>query len=180
MPNDLKDTILKTSIKFGNETDWFALYDRVVNNSNSNTETLNYLRALAYTQNYELLKFLLLKSSDRSFVRGQDEASLLGYIAKNPIGKALFFEYMNDNWQALFERLGQMFFSINDLISDAFTHYNSPADLRKLESFMDRNKGYLGVAESQFKETLEQVNANIQWMNENFEYISVWLKKEIQ
>jgi hypothetical protein len=175
MPNDLKEIILKTSIKYGDEKDFDLLVTRIRDESAFSYDSIVFFRALTYTQNYELLQYLLNLLTDE-MVRNLGESELLSYIAKNPIGKSLFFEYINENWNVLFERVSQSFFTLNELIDDAFSRFNSPADLRKLESFMGRNKDNLGVAESRFKDILEQVKANVKWMDDNLVFLSNFLK----
>ena len=46
---------MKTSIKYGNETDWFRLFDKV-QETDSFTEKNVLMKALASTRNYDLLK----------------------------------------------------------------------------------------------------------------------------
>jgi hypothetical protein len=46
----------------------------------------------------------LYKTSDTSVVRNQDETSLIASIAGNSIGSRLAYDYVEENWDSLYEK----------------------------------------------------------------------------
>ncbi len=62
-------------------------------------------------------------------------------------------------------------------MSNVFGNLNTEFDLANLHAFNIRHSD-LGVATKAYQETLEIVEANIRWMNTNFNSISVWLQKQ--
>jgi len=46
----------------------------------------------------------LYKTSDTSVVRNQDETSLIRTIAGNSIGSKLAYDYLEENWDSLYDK----------------------------------------------------------------------------
>ena len=74
-------------------------------------------------------------------------------------------------------KYGKISFTLANLVSNVFSNLNSEFDLKNLQAFNVRHPD-LGVASKAFEETLEIVEANIRWMNTNFNSISEWLEKQ--
>ena len=52
---------------------------------------------------------LLYLSTDRSLIRAQDEVSVISDVASNVAGRNIAFDFINENWDELLEKLKLIF-----------------------------------------------------------------------
>ena len=47
---------------------------------------------------------LLYKTSDREFIKTQDELDVISFISHNPISRSLVYDYLVEKWSVLIEK----------------------------------------------------------------------------
>lgn len=109
----------------GKEEYWDIVWQRYQAESNVQ-EKVNLLNSLARVQEPWLLKRYLNYAKDESLIRSQDFFSVLGYIASNPVGSAIVWDFYRDQWLYLVSRftlnhrsLGTSILSVTALFSDS-------------------------------------------------------------
>jgi aminopeptidase N len=170
---DFKNVVLQTVMRYANEEDWRKLYEKALKTTD-NSEKLRLFRGLASTRNYNLLKFLLSKTSDATVVRTQDETSLIASIASNSVGTKLAYDYLEENWDMLIEKYGSVSFTLPTLVTSITNKLNTKYDLKRVEYFIATH--YLGVTTEAFQTAVENINTNIRWTERNVENIKKWLQ----
>lgn len=113
-------------------------------------------------------------ASNTNIIRSQDETSVIAYVALNPFGRKLAFDYLEDNWDQLFERHGDVSFTLASLVDSITKYLNTNSYLLRLINFVERNSD-LGVAQKAFEQAIENVQFNTRWTNKNLEPIKQWL-----
>ena len=66
-------------------------------------------------------------------------------------------------------------FTLGEIVSNVINAINTDYELNKIVRFAEAN--YLGVSESQFKLSIENIETNIRWTNKNFEKLKQYLEQ---
>ena len=74
-------------------------------------------------------------------------------------------------------RYGSVSFTLPNLLLGSFSALNTKFDLKKLNQF-SKDHTNLGVAVVAFKEVLEKVSTNINWMDKNVPRIKTWFESK--
>lgn len=77
----------------GTSEQWYKLWDKFVAESDAN-EKLKLLSGLASVKDTVLLKRLLVLAEDETYIRSQDYFTCVKYIAANPIGEPIVWDYV--------------------------------------------------------------------------------------
>ena len=165
-PN-FKSNVYATAIRSGSTEDWWGLYNRALVTAD-NQERLKMLRGLAATQNYELLKYFLSKTSDPSVVRNQDQVSIITTISDNPVARKLVYDHLEENWDYFFNLYGNVPFTLPNLVETALNKLTTRNDLKRVETFIATHSD-LGIARGAFKNGLETINTNVRWVEKNLD-----------
>lgn len=120
-----------------------------------------------------LLSILSL-SFDESVVRRQDMTSIIIDVANNPIGKRLAFDFIDEKWDDLLQKFGDISFTLANLVKNVFKNLNTKFELNSLQLFQQQHPD-LGIAKNAFKESLETVSLNKRWMDTYLNLIKNWL-----
>lgn len=113
-------------------------------------------------------------SYDKSVVRQQDMTSIIIDVANNPIGKRLAFDFIDEKWDDLLQKFGDISFTLANLVKNVLKNFNTEFELNSLQIFQ-REHLNLGIAENAFKESLETVSLNKRWMDTYLTSIENWL-----
>jgi hypothetical protein len=177
IPPNFKNTVFRTFIRYGNEDDWFNLYRRAIK-TDDNSERLRMFRGLASSRDYNLLKYLIVKSADDSIIKSQDETTIVSLIAANSVGRKLAFDYFLENWDRFYRLYGFVSFTLPNLVDTVTSGLKTKYDLKTLLDFIE-NTPELGIAESAFEIAIENINTNIQWVEKNQESVKSWLVQHV-
>jgi len=107
--------------------------------------------------------------------KGQDYFTIMEYIANNPVGLPVAWEYIKSHWEELVAR-----FKISDryfgrMIKRVISHFNTEFQLQDVEAFF---KAYpeAGAGERARAEGLTNIRDNIAWRNKFENSLTNWLK----
>ncbi|CAH0559336.1 unnamed protein product [Brassicogethes aeneus] len=173
LSQDLRGLIYQFGMKTANESTWNKMADVYVKESDAN-EKLKILKGLASVNKEDLLKNLLTKGEDESFVRSQDYFSLLAYISANPLGESLVWDYVRTNWEKLVQR-----FTLNDrnfgrMVGTITSDFSTEERLKEMQDFFAKYPN-AGAGASARVQALEKVNNNIKWKNAYQKNIEDWI-----
>lgn len=90
------------------------------------------------------------------------------------MGRKLAFDHLEDNWNELFDRHGDVSFTLPSLVDSITKYLNTNSYLQRLLNFVERNSN-LGVATKAFEQAIENVQFNSRWTSKNLETINEWL-----
>jgi len=132
---------------------------------------MRVLGSLAQTPERALLSDLLQRSMG-SEVRSQDTPSVITAVAGNRHGRALAWQFIQDNWDELDRRYGRSGFSIMRMvgITGGFTSLDRA---QEVEEFFKKHPA--PSAARTLQQSLERIRLNAKWVEKNAKAIGEWL-----
>ena len=127
-----------------------------------------------------------------TLVRGQDFHSVLSSVASNPVGTLLAWRHLQRHWDTIFEKFHSGSFTMGNIIKSVTSHFSTEFDLNQVKTAVFSWRWFLhlfqvrqffkgrevGAGALALKQSLEQIQINIQF-RKNFEtQIISWLEKE--
>lgn len=134
-----------------------------------------------YFINYSLIKIksFLEQTSNEAIVKRQDELTVVGAIANNAYGNDLVFDYLDQNWDLLMQKYGDVSFTLPRLVESVTSKLNTRYHLEKIQRFIrDHPSAVTGVTTSAFNEAQETVGINVRWAETNFKPVVEWLEAD--
>ncbi|XP_053722213.1 aminopeptidase Ey-like [Synchiropus splendidus] len=175
-PN-LRSTVYCNGIAAGSKEEWdFAWSQYTKASVASEADKLMY--ALSCTREPWLLNRYLTYCLDPQKIRKQDATSTIVYIASNPAGQSLAWDFVRANWNHLFNDYGGGSFSFSSLISGVTKRFSSEFEYEQLEHFKEEHAGQLGSATAAVEQALERTRANIKWVDQNKREVLDWFTAE--
>ncbi|XP_053392901.1 glutamyl aminopeptidase-like [Mercenaria mercenaria] len=141
-------------------------------------ERSKLMSALAQTPSISLLMRYIDFAKDESNVRSQDYFTVLTYIARNPVGRGLVWNWVRDNWQYLVNRFTLYSRYFGRLIPSVVSDFNTQYQLEEVETFFKKYPE-AGAGANGRKQALESIRRNINWMKQNKHVVVKWLKGKI-
>merc|ERR1712098_321183 len=144
-------------------------------------------------------RFLNMSLTENSGVRKQDGSSVIGGVARNTGGRYLAFDFIQDKWPKV-KSYYPSAFSLSGIMKNTMGNRNTAHEVGELKSFEEKYRADLGSAQravSQFNifkptstpppvhhqtpcshQAVEKGEANVAWMDANYESIWSWLKQQ--
>ncbi|XP_052132442.1 aminopeptidase N, partial [Frankliniella occidentalis] len=175
IPANLKPVVYCTALRKGGQAEWDFAWERYLR-TNVGSEKDLLLNALGCTRETWILgRFLERAMTDSSGIRKQDVPRVFSSVAGSVVGQPLAVQYLRDKWERVLRYIGTSTFMINNLVRSTFKRINGKYELMDLKRFAEDNKRELGTATRQVMQSIEQAEANIEWMDKNFNTIVWWL-----
>jgi len=172
-PN-LKTIVYCTAVQFGTEQEWDFIFDKYLNEKNSQEKSKLQTGLTCSTQPW-INRRLLDYTADEKYVRKQDALSILEGLCYNDYARDIVWDYVRANWDLFYERYGGSSFSFSGLITSCTSHFSTKFELLELQNFIEINSQKLGSAERAADQAVEQTQANIEW-RANYEVeVGAWL-----
>ncbi|KAJ8035810.1 Aminopeptidase N [Holothuria leucospilota] len=174
-PN-LKTSVYCYGIREGGADEWdFGL--KKYQESTNAAEKATWLYALSCSREPWILSRYLSYSLNEDIVRQQDASYVIRYTARNYVGRALAWDYLRSEWDAIFAYFGEGSFTFSNIIAAVTAHFNTEFDLQELEKFGEGRD--FGSATRAFSQAIDATKANIEWMNRNAETVSNTLAQSL-
>ncbi|XP_066912412.1 glutamyl aminopeptidase-like isoform X1 [Clytia hemisphaerica] len=177
IPPNLRSAVYLAAIKYGGQEEWNYMYNEFRTTSFPSEER-KLMFALADTQDQKQLEKYLKMSMDNKIIRSQDTCSVIEHIAGNPKGRELAYNFVEKNWDTLFERYGTGSFDMSRLVKAVFGRYKTKAKLEKVKKFLGSHK--MGSGKLASKQAIAAVKNHIAWLKKNGKKVESWLKKQVQ
>lgn len=113
-----------------------------------------------------------------SGVRKADGRTVISRIAMNSVGRDLAFDFVRENWDTVVSYYGSASFALSSLMKNVLANRNTQFELDEIKRFQEKNEATLTTAQREVKQAIENAEANIAWMNTNYEKISSWLSED--
>ncbi|XP_022181225.1 aminopeptidase N-like isoform X1 [Myzus persicae] len=174
-PN-LKAIIYCTAISYGSEEEWdFAWKMYKMTTVASEKDLL--LDALGCSrETWILARFLSYALQNNSSIRNQDISKVFYALTNKVAGQEVAWNYVRDNWRNLKSTFAAGFSTMSEIIKSATYHFNTKNDLIQLWQFYKDEYDHLGSARRSVLQSIENAEANVNWMERNFKTISNWLQ----
>jgi len=132
------------------------------------------MSSLAKTNEPWLLYRYLEFSKNEDYVRSQDFFTVWKYIAGNPVGNPIIWNYYRQNWDYLVNR-----FTLNDrylgrVIKSITNGFTTKFQLKEVSQFYAQYPD-AGAGKRAREQALEKVNSNIKWLDNNYNNVENWL-----
>jgi len=175
---NLKYQTYCNAIDEGGEEEWNFAWERY-QNSYVASEKATILSSLACTKEVWLLnRYLNMSINSDSGVRKQDGSKVLGNVALNTVGRYLAFDFVQQEWDNIFDTYGKSSFSFGRLMKNVMADRNTEYEIQKLKDFQSSHSSQLGSATRAVKQAIEKGEANIVWMKKNYQIIWQWLQTQ--
>ncbi|CAG4917342.1 unnamed protein product [Colias eurytheme] len=168
---DIRSTVYCVGVQVGGAREWNFAWERfVVASVPSERELL--LSILGCTRApYLLYRYLELSLRNDSGIRKQDTVRVFSAVASSSIGEPIAFNYVRDNWKRIKEYVGSVS-TLNSILKLVTRRLNQVHEYDELTRFVDTHGKHLGRPVQQ---VLERTEANVQWMERNYDTIVDWL-----
>jgi glutamyl aminopeptidase len=138
-------------------------------------EKRKLLYGLAQVREPWVLHRFLRLAGNETVVRRQDYFTALSYIAGNPVGAGIVWDFLRAEWTGLVDR-----FSLNDrylgrIPKTVSSRFATPFKLDQLKAFFALHPE-AGAGARARKQAVEQVENNIRWLGQHGEAIRAWLE----
>ena len=107
----------------------------------------------------------------------EDANNVFGWIALNPFGRDLAWNWIRDNLEPMFRRFSGVVASIVEEVTDTFT---SRSLLSDFETLAEQNKGFFSFFQPTVDKIQMNIGFNIKWQALNEETVKKWLKEQNQ
>ncbi|KAK3612375.1 hypothetical protein CHS0354_031968 [Potamilus streckersoni] len=175
VPPNLRDYVYKYGLQnAGTEADWDKMWAKYMVETIPQ-ERIKLLYGLANTKEIWLLNRYLKYTKDETKVRSQDFFSVITYIASNPVGRSLVWDWVRYNWEYLINRFSLSSRSLGRLIPSILSNFNTDFKLQEVNEFFAKYPE-AGSGERARQQALESIHGNIRWMNNYKNVIVDWLK----
>ncbi|XP_039964988.1 uncharacterized protein LOC120777590 [Bactrocera tryoni] len=172
---DLRETVYYYGMMtVGDESSWDAMYELFVAEEDA-TEKLKLMNGLAAVQVPWILSAYITLGWSEDVVRGQDYFNFLIYIASNPVGEPLVWEFVREEWPTLVARFGINERTLGNLIPSITARFDTQTKLEDMEFFFAKypEAGAGAAARVRAQETVKN---NIEWLKNNDKVIANWLE----
>ncbi|EDW42337.1 glutamyl aminopeptidase [Drosophila sechellia] len=156
------------------QSSWDQLFQLFVAETDA-SEKLKLMYGLSGVRNSQyLFDFLVQASRDESIVRSQDYFTCVQYIAANPVGEPVVWEFYREQWPQLTNRFGLNNRNFGRLIAQITANFASSVKLEEVQHFFSKYPESGAGANSRL-EAVETIKYNIEWLSRNEADISNWL-----
>ncbi|CAK5087898.1 unnamed protein product [Meloidogyne enterolobii] len=176
VPVPFRTLIYCEGVHYGTEKDWDLIFE-LFKNENVQVEKERLLNALTCSRDTHSLKMLLTMAIDvnNTNIRLQDKPLVFKYIGNSIIGKKIILDFFIDKWPKIYQGFKDEPFLLSKIISSSIVG-KSQRVIDQVENFL-RENGKTTMNLDVFKQRLEVIQTNIQWIQKNFNRLSQWFKK---
>ncbi|GJQ82073.1 hypothetical protein Trydic_g6945 [Trypoxylus dichotomus] len=173
LSQDLRTIVYNYGVAGSNTPSWEQMYDIFVKETDA-AEKLKLMHGLTFASDPTLLSRLIDIAETGDVVRSQDYFTLMQYIAANPIGTSIVWDYVRENWEQLVDRFGLNERYLGRMIPSITRTFATNTKLQEMKDFFAKYPD-AGAGASARVQALETVENNIKWLEKNTEVVESWL-----
>lgn len=158
----------------GSEVVWDQLWYVFIEEQDAN-EKAKLMEGLSAIQVPWILKRFVDLAWNPDNVREQDYFTCIQGIAANPVGEAIVWEYVRENWEKMVSRFGINNRYLGRMIPAVVANFDSETKLGEVLAFFEKYPD-AGAGASSRQQAVANINGNIQWMKSNLNDIRNWLE----
>jgi len=176
IPSNLRILVFSVGIMTGDQDDWNWCYD-LYTSTNIPSDRALLLNAMGDSNNVFVLQNYLSLTLNQSQVRGQDVHSVLSSVASNPAGTLLAWRHLQRYWNNIWERFHAGSFIMGGIIKSVVGKFSTEFDYSQVRSFFSSKD--VGAGQLALKQTLEEIQINIEFRKKYEKKISEWLENNV-
>ena len=157
--------------------EWHKLF-RTYQSTTVASERNQLLYGLSASKEQSILLEFLKYSIDETKIRSQDTVTVINYIAQNPVGQTLAWNFLTQNWKVFYDRYGELSFRLPSLISSTTSMMNTKTELQKVKNFFEGREKGSGARAVDL--SIESIVANINWIERSPSQIKQYLSGKSQ
>ena len=116
-----------------------------------------------------------------SGIRKQDGSTVIKSVARNQIGRDITWDWLRSDWKRISNYYNpNTSKTIARVMRTLTSDFNTPLKLKELTEFYNEYKIELGSAKRNTLISIQNVKANVKWMNDNYQIISNWLEAKLK
>ena len=115
-------------------------------------------------------------SLNQSLVKGQDVHSVLSAVASNPTGNLLAWRHLQRHWSHIWKQFHAGSFTMGHIIKSVVGHFSTEFDFSQAQQFFANRD--VGAGSLALKQTLEEIQINIEFRRKYEKKISDWLQNK--
>jgi len=175
---DVRGTVYNLGVSNGGNDEWSFVYDQYMNELVA-SEKRTLMRALASTENVTTIDYMLnTMAADKTIVLEQDFFTFISYISgATSIGNQMAFDWARVHWAELVERFSTGDRNFGRMVPGIVDGYNTAYGLWAASDFFAQTEG--GAGEGPRATALDQIEANIQWVDDYIDIIDAWLSSKL-
>uniref|UniRef100_A0A3P9MJD7 Aminopeptidase n=1 Tax=Oryzias latipes TaxID=8090 RepID=A0A3P9MJD7_ORYLA len=162
----LRDAVYCSAMAAGGVEEWDFMWSIYRKNDTSDPDNLIY--ALSCTRQPWLINRYLEYCLDPEKVSEKDVISAITYMAYNPVGQPLLWDFVRTNWEDLAEKT---------VCWHEYQNFSCRFALQLLQ-FKEELKKQLSSVDGTFEEALKTVEANMKWIERYKKEVHGWLISE--
>ncbi|CAL1297547.1 unnamed protein product [Larinioides sclopetarius] len=177
IPSSLRSLVYNFGMsEIGREEQWNYMWSRyLLEESAAQKKTI--MNGLAHVRKPYLILRYLDYAMDPEKVRSQDFFTILSYIAGNPVGRPLVWNFIRDNWTALVERFTLNNRYLGNAVKKICSYFTTEKQLEEMRSFFAKYPD-AGAGKRRRQQALEAVQNNIRWIQRHVQGLKEWLEVE--
>jgi len=175
VPANMQELVYSVGIKTGGEAEWSWCHQKY-RSTNIPSDRGQLIKALGDSKDIFILQRYLDMALNTTLVRGQDFHSVLSSVASNPVGTLLAWRHLQRHWDTIFEKFHSGSFTMGNIIKSVTSHFSTEFDLNQVRQFFQDRE--VGAGARALKQSLEQIQINIQFRKKFETQIISWLEKE--
>lgn len=162
-------TVAESVVRWGHNATWQAVRQRYEAETDPYRRS-TLLTALAKARDPALLRQTLIYAMG-PHVRKQDKTYLISSVAANPMGRAIAWQFFEDNFPALEKIYGGGGFALSGLVTSVAGHFATADGVSRVNDFFKTNP--LPAAKLEIQRAREAVEARILFRNHGTALASV-------
>lgn len=161
-PN-IRKSVYCTAIANGGLAEWNFLYGVYLREENANERNL-ILKSLACSRvPWILVRYLNWTFNESNTdIRRQDNLFVFASMASQNYGKDIAFHFLRENWLSIHRIHGES--KVFGRMVNQFDTMNSEFELNQIKEFYQILGNRVGLAKSYFLQTIDQIEANLVWV----------------
>ncbi|KRT86161.1 Peptidase, partial [Oryctes borbonicus] len=137
LSQDLRTIVYNYGAAGSDAANWEKMYDIFVKESDA-AEKLKLMHGLTFSNDPALLTRLIEIAETEEIIRGQDYFTLLQYIAANPIGTSIVWDYVREHWEQLVDRFGLNERYLGRMIPSITKTFTTNTKLNEMKDFFGK------------------------------------------
>ncbi|KAF8795593.1 Glutamyl aminopeptidase like protein [Argiope bruennichi] len=177
VPSSLRSLVYNFGMsEMGREEHWNYMWSRYLQEESA-AQKKTLMNGLAHVRKPYLILRYLDYAMDPEKVRSQDFFTILSYIAGNPVGRPLVWNFIRDKWPALVDRFTLNNRYLGNAVKKICSYFTTEKQLEEMRSFFAKYPD-AGAGKRRRQQALEAVQNNIRWIEGHVQGLKEWLEVE--
>ncbi|XP_049945939.1 aminopeptidase N-like isoform X1 [Schistocerca serialis cubense] len=174
IPVDLRPTVYCAAVMEGGDAEFnFAMAQFRKTTDPAQQRVL--LSGLMCSRQPSLIAMLLNAPLEGKIMRVQDALTIWRAVPRNPVARAIAFDYVREHWTNLTKRFSDTDFPIKDMLEGATAGLSTQVQLDDLKAFRESHRGQFAYTSAAIERAIESLQEVVSWTQRFHKDIANWL-----